>query len=72
MGNGKIFLLTKEIIKKNLFSEADEISKRKKIMLEAIKTLKPRENEIITKRRLTDKPKTLEELSQEYGVSREN
>ena len=54
-----------------LFSEADEISKRKKIMLEAIKTLKPRENEIITKRRLTDKPKTLEELSQEYGVSRE-
>ena len=54
-----------------LFSEADEISKRKKIMLEAIKTLKPRENEIITKRRLTEKPKTLEELSQEYGVSRE-
>ena len=54
-----------------LFSEADEISKRKKIMLEAIKTLKPRENEIITKRRLTDKPKTLEQLSQEYGVSRE-
>ena len=54
-----------------VFSEFDEISKKKDIMIEALKTLKPRENEIITKRRLSESPKTLEELSQEYKVSRE-
>ena len=33
--------------------------------------LKPREKDIIIKRRLMDNPKTLECLSQEYNVSRE-
>ena len=41
------------------------------LMFEALKTLKPRENEIICKRRLSENPKTLEQLSQEYKVSRE-
>jgi RNA polymerase sigma-32 factor len=33
--------------------------------------LNERERHILTERRLTDDPKTLEELSQVYGVSRE-
>jgi RNA polymerase sigma-32 factor len=33
--------------------------------------LNDREKYILTERRLTDDPKTLEELSQVYGVSRE-
>ena len=41
------------------------------MMLEALEHLKPREKDIIIKRRLIDTPKTLEELSQEYSVSRE-
>ena len=44
---------------------------RNKMMLEALDYLKPREKDIIIKRRLTDNPKTLEDLSQEYKVSRE-
>ena len=34
-------------------------------------SLNDREKHILTERRLTDEPKTLEELSQVYGVSRE-
>lgn len=33
--------------------------------------LKPREREILTERRLKDKPATLEELSKVYKISRE-
>ena len=44
---------------------------RNKMMLEALDYLKPREKDIIIKRRLTVNPKTLEDLSQEYKVSRE-
>ena len=44
---------------------------RNKMMLEALDYLKPREKDIIIKRRLTEDPKTLEDLSQEYKVSRE-
>ena len=44
---------------------------RNKMMLEALDYLKPREKDIIIKRRLTENPKTLENLSQEYKVSRE-
>ena len=48
-----------------------EKSIRSKMMLEALDYLKPREKDIIIKRRLTENPKTLEDLSQEYKVSRE-
>ena len=48
-----------------------EKSIRNKMMLEALDYLKPREKDIIIKRRLTENPKTLEDLSQEYKVSRE-
>ena len=41
------------------------------MMLEALSLLKPREKDVIIKRRLSESPKTLEELSQEYKVSRE-
>ena len=44
---------------------------RNKMMLEALDYLKPREKDIIIKRRLTEDPMTLEDLSQEYKVSRE-
>jgi RNA polymerase sigma-32 factor len=40
-------------------------------MIEALDLLKPREKDIIIKRRLSETPKTLEDLSQEYKVSRE-
>ena len=36
-----------------------------------MKILNPRERHILTERRLQEEPLTLEELSQEYGISRE-
>ncbi len=53
------------------FVNNQEKSIRNKMMVQALEHLKPREKDIIIKRRLIDIPKTLEELSQEYSVSRE-
>lgn len=49
----------------------DELTARRAIMIHAMDVLNAREKDILTKRRLQDKPMTLEELSGEYGVSRE-
>ncbi len=53
------------------FVNNQEKNIRNKMMVEALQHLKLREKDIIIKRRLIDTPKTLEELSQEYKVSRE-
>ncbi len=52
-------------------AEAQERDIRHDLLNEALATLNERERHILTERRLTDDPKTLEDLSQEYGVSRE-
>ena len=53
------------------FVNNQEKNIRNKMMVEALEHLKLREKDIIIKRRLIEIPKTLEELSQEYSVSRE-
>jgi len=47
------------------------MSGRQALLTEAMKSLNDRERHILTERRLKDDPSTLEELSHEYGVSRE-
>jgi len=54
-----------------LVEEAQEAGNRHALLVEAMDSLNERERHILTQRRLTDDPKTLEELSQEYQVSRE-
>ena len=54
-----------------LVEEAQEAGNRHALLTEAMGSLNERERHILTQRRLTEDPKTLEELSQEYGVSRE-
>ncbi|GJL91706.1 MAG: RNA polymerase sigma factor RpoH [Hyphococcus sp.] len=49
----------------------DEYDMRMGLLETALATLNEREQHILTERRLKDNPSTLEELSQEYGVSRE-
>ena len=44
---------------------------RHDMLLEAMDALNEREQHILTERRLTENPQTLEELSQVYSVSRE-
>ena len=53
------------------FINYQEKNIKNKMMIEALEHLKPREKDIIIKRRLIDNPKTLEDLSQDYKVSRE-
>jgi RNA polymerase sigma-32 factor len=52
-------------------ADAEEASVRHDMLVEAMGALNERERDILKERRLTDDPKTLEELSQVYSVSRE-
>lgn len=52
-------------------ADAEEASVRHEMLVEAMESLNDREKHILTDRRLVDDPKTLEELSQVYNVSRE-
>jgi RNA polymerase sigma-32 factor len=52
-------------------AEAQEKDVRHDMLTEAMDALNDREKHILAERRLADDPKTLEELSQVYGVSRE-
>jgi RNA polymerase sigma-32 factor len=51
--------------------EADEFDHRRSLLHRAMSVLNERERHILTERRLKDEPTTLEELSGEYGISRE-
>ncbi len=51
--------------------EADEQSKRVKLLTHAMETLNPRERRILEARQLSEDPSTLDALSGEFGVSRE-
>jgi len=52
-------------------ADAEEATVRHEMLTEAMDSLNERERHILTERRLTDNPQTLEELSQQYDVSRE-
>lgn len=51
--------------------EWQERGQRQALLTHAISTLNDREQDIISRRRLQEPPATLEELSQEHGISRE-
>ena len=52
-------------------ADAEERDIRHGLLVKALDSLNDREKHILTERRLAEDPKTLEELSQVYGVSRE-
>jgi RNA polymerase sigma-32 factor len=54
-----------------IVAEQEERLMRHALLVEALSALNQRERDILTERRLTEDPKTLEELSQVYAVSRE-
>ena len=53
------------------YADAEERVVRRAMLVEAMESLNTREAHILTERRLVEEPKTLEELSQVHGVSRE-
>ncbi len=54
-----------------MVGEIQEANLRHAMLLEAMESLNERERHILTERKLTDNPQTLEELSRVYNVSRE-
>ncbi|MFQ5939289.1 MAG: RNA polymerase sigma factor RpoH [Alphaproteobacteria bacterium] len=52
-------------------AEEEEFGNRRRLLARAMKGLNTRERHILTERRLREDPATLEELSQQYGISRE-
>ena len=54
-----------------IISQKQEYEDKKELLNDAMKILNEREKEIIEARRLSENPKTLEELSKKYKISRE-
>ncbi len=70
-GQWQDWLVDNEPLQDERVAEAQEADVRHQLLLEAMGSLNDREKHILTERRLIDEPKTLEELSQHYNVSRE-
>lgn len=54
-----------------VLAQSEELEHRRNYLADALKILNDRERAIFEARRLKEQPQTLEELSQEFGVSRE-
>ncbi|MBT7747956.1 MAG: RNA polymerase sigma factor RpoH [Alphaproteobacteria bacterium] len=54
-----------------MLGESQELNQRRGWMAEAMEGLNEREQHILTERRLSEEPQTLEDLSTHYGISRE-
>jgi RNA polymerase sigma-32 factor len=70
-GQWQDWLVDTDPLQDERVAEAQETQVRHELLIEAMAALNDREKHILTERRLTDDPKTLEELSQVYDVSRE-
>ena len=60
-----------QIDQETAIAESNEHSTRMSLLNEAMQSLNAREQDIIRQRKLSDEPKTLEELAKVYDVSRE-
>jgi RNA polymerase sigma-32 factor len=65
------FLVDSGPLQDERIAEDEESRVRHDLLMSALESLNDREKHILMERRLADEPKTLEELSQVYGVSRE-
>jgi RNA polymerase sigma-32 factor len=70
-GTWQDWLVDAEPLQDERVADAEETKVRHDLLIEAMGALNDREKHILTERRLSDDPKTLEELSQVYNVSRE-
>jgi RNA polymerase sigma-32 factor len=61
----------KQVSQETQLAEDQELGQRRQLLQSALRHLNERERHILTERRLRENPMTLEELSQEYDISRE-
>jgi RNA polymerase sigma-32 factor len=65
------WLVDEETDQETALADKEELNSRRSYLVSAMDALSPRERRIFEARRLSDDPITLEELSGEFGVSRE-
>jgi RNA polymerase sigma-32 factor len=65
------WLVDNEADQETQYAQTEELDQRRAMLETAMDDLNDRERHIFTERRLQEDPKTLEDLSQVYGVSRE-
>ncbi|HEY5723559.1 MAG TPA: RNA polymerase sigma factor RpoH [Allosphingosinicella sp.] len=70
-GQWQDWLVDTDPLQDERVAEAEESKVRHELLVHAMEALNDREKHILTERRLSEEPKTLEELSQVYDVSRE-
>ncbi|MBI78048.1 MAG: RNA polymerase sigma factor RpoH [Rhodospirillaceae bacterium] len=70
-GEWQDWLVDERANQEELLGEQEELEGRRKLLNQALVNLNERERHIFVERRLTENPKTLEELSEVYNISRE-
>ena len=70
-GEWQDWLVDDSVDQETELAESQELQQRRELLMNAMGNLNDREKHIIMERRLTDEPKTLEELSNVYNISRE-
>ncbi|WP_395001247.1 RNA polymerase sigma factor RpoH [Sphingomonas sp.] len=65
------FLVSTDPLQDEILADSEERQVRHDLLVQALEGLNEREKTILTERRLVDEPKTLDDLSKVFGVSRE-
>ena len=70
-GEWQDWLVDETESQETMLANSEEQTKRRALLVQSMEALNERERHILQERRLKENPTTLEELSQEYGISRE-
>ena len=70
-GEWQDWLVDEDQNQETRLADSEELTNRRALLADAMTQLNDRERHILTKRRLSEEPTTLEDLSKEYGISRE-
>lgn len=70
-GEWQDWLVDDSADQETILAEQEELEERRELLTIAMENLDAREQRIITQRRLSEEPMTLEALSKEYNISRE-
>ena len=70
-GEWQDWLVDDSANQEEVLGDQEELADRRKLLANALTGLNDRERHIFVERRLTEGPKTLEDLSEEYNISRE-
>jgi RNA polymerase sigma-32 factor len=70
-GEWQDWLVDETSDQETLLADREELGERKELLLAALENLTERERHILNERRLKDEPSTLEDLSVQFGISRE-